>query len=163
MVTHRSRSWSIHVLFVLFQSVPLIPEIQQLSQTLTLKIQCQGYVVEVQGHIASAVSNWFCSFLFHNNQTNNLWDTAVSNLTLRNPRSMSWARSKARSHSYIVDKVSNQCTSSKFHVNRTNHSNMWPIKCLTLKKHTGSSEIKHNAPKSFQQNSSKVKSSNIHN
>ena len=50
------------------------------------------------------VPNWFASFLFHINQTNISWDTAISNLTLKCKVKV---KSEVKGQSYIIDLVSN--------------------------------------------------------
>ena len=61
----------------------------------TLKIQFNG---QRESHIVAPASNWFASFLFHINQTNNSWDRAISK-PVKNLRSRSWWGQRSRSHS----------------------------------------------------------------
>ena len=70
-----------------------------------------------QCHKVSIQLIWF--LLFCINQTNNSWDTAISDLALKSNVKVI---GEVRGQGHIVDPVSNQCTSSWFHVNRTNHS-----------------------------------------
>ena len=53
-------------------------------------------VIKGQSHMVSPVSYQFASFSFHINQTNNSWNTAIWNLSLKQSRSRSWVRSKVK-------------------------------------------------------------------
>ena len=77
-------------------------------------------VIKCQSHIVSPVSYQFASFLFHINQTNNSWDTAVSKFVLE--ASNVKVMSEVKGQGYILYPVSNQCNSYSFHINWTNHS-----------------------------------------
>ena len=72
-----------------------------------------------QGHIVDPVSSWFTSFLFHINQINNSWDTAISKFYLEKSGVKVMIKMKCQGH--IVDPVSNQCTSFLFYVNHATH------------------------------------------
>ena len=124
LVTRTSRSWSWMINSHPFCSMlidPPIPKIR-LFQTLTLKLQGQGhgYGQSVRSHIVCPASNWFASFSFYINQTNNFWETAISTFDLENCKVKVMGEVKVQGH--IVDPASNWCTSFSFHVNWTNHS-----------------------------------------
>ena len=70
----------------------------RLLQTLiwNLKVKFMGVVIG-QGTAVSLMSNWLTFFLLYTNLTNNSWYTIIWNVTLKNPRSGSWVRSKLHS------------------------------------------------------------------
>ena len=103
----------------LFRSMSIgrpIPE-TRLFQTLTLKLLG---VVKGQGHTIGPVSYYFASFLFHINQTNNSWDTAISKFDLETSKVKVMSEVKCQGH--ILYPVSNRRLSFSFHINQTNHS-----------------------------------------
>ena len=106
MVTQRSRSWSWMIDSHLFCSMsigPPIPEIRlpPVFQTLILKIQGQDheYGRRTRSHSWPSIQ-LIAFFPFHISQTNNSWDTLISNLTLENSRSRSKWGQRSRSHDW---------------------------------------------------------------
>ena len=95
-----------------------------------VKVKVMG-VVKGQGHIVGSVSNWFISFSFHINQTNNSWDTVISKFELeKSTINVMGEFEVTQSTRY----GSNPYTSFSFYVNRTTIHKLWAIECLTLKK-----------------------------
>ena len=72
---------------------PPIPEIR-LFQTLTLKLQCQGHGCGQRPRLYKSAQYLLDFFSCHTNQITIPEIQLFQNLTLKNPRSMSWVRSK---------------------------------------------------------------------
>ena len=90
-------------------------------------------VVKGKGHIVCPVSNWFASFLFHINQTNNSWDRAISKFDHENSRSRLSVKSKVK-----VTQLTQYPTNAElfsFHVHRTNYSWDMAKRVFDLEKH----------------------------
>ena len=89
-------------------------------------------VIKGQSHIVRQYPiNSF--LLFHINQTNSSWDTAVSKFDLETSKTK--VMSEVRGQGHILYPVSNQCTFSSFYINGSNHSwNMAKIE-FDLEKH----------------------------
>ena len=92
MVTQRSRSWS-HP----FHSMSISPHSWNKAisnyDLENFKVEVMG-VVKGQGHTVGPISSWFALFQFHINQITIPEIQLFQNLTLKNPRSRSWLRSK---------------------------------------------------------------------
>ena len=59
-------------------------------------------VVKGQGDVVSPVSNWLTSFLFHINQTNNFWDTAISKFVLEKSKVKVMGEVKGKFHQSLI-------------------------------------------------------------
>ena len=59
-------------------------------------------VVKGQGDVVSPVSNWLTSFLFHVNQTNNFWDTAISKFVLEKSKVKVMGEVKGKFHQSLI-------------------------------------------------------------
>ena len=117
------------------------------------KVKVMG-VVKEQGHIVVRVSNWFASFSFRIDQTNNSWDTAISKFGLEKSKIKVMGEVKSQGH--IVYPVFNWCTSFSFHVNQINHCWDMVNRVFDLEKNTSEILNKKLPPKKFQKNLSKI-------
>ena len=109
-----------HILFVPCQSA--VPFLTKLFQTLTLKFQLQ-----VQGHKCCQRARSYnrpsiilTHFIFISHQSDQQFLRAISNFDLETSTVKVMSDVKGQCH--ILYTASNRCTSSSFHINRTNHS-----------------------------------------
>ena len=77
-------------------------------------------VVNWNDDIVDPVSNWFSSFSFHINQSENSWHGPISKFDLEKFKVKVMSELKGQDH--IIDPVTNQCTSFLVYVSRTNSS-----------------------------------------
>ena len=76
----------------------------------------KGLLKGQRDHIVILITNWFASFSFHINETNNSWDRAISKFDLAKPKFKVLGEVKGQGH--IVEPESNLCNSFLFHVPR---------------------------------------------